>query len=157
MRRIMLGYDLGGAVTGMKIKDVAHEYQVIDGVKESVVDMMLNIKKLRFKLDEGTDTVQWVSQKFSGVGSYTSDDISVPAGIEILDKGTYLFEITDPGTTVDLELRVEKGYGYYTIEYLKSREKQEEGEDVNLILVDNDFRVVEYVKYEVNEIIDDFM
>lgn len=157
MRRIMLWYDLWWAVTGMKVKGVTHEYQVIDGVREGVVDMMLNIKKLRFKINSEDEKVTWFSNKLSGVGTYTSKDLSLPAGIEILDNMTYLFEITDPGTTVELELRVEKGYGYYTIDYLRNREKQDEAEEIGVILVDNDFRIVEYVKYDVNEIIDDFM
>jgi DNA-directed RNA polymerase alpha subunit len=50
----------------MKIKGVAHEYHVIDGVKESVIDIMLNFKKLRFDLDEKVEATQRVSQRFSG-------------------------------------------------------------------------------------------
>lgn len=157
IRRIMLGYDLWGAVTGMKIKWVSHEYQVIDWVQESVVDMMLNIKTLRFRVQDWWDALQWISQKFSWIGSYTSADIKLPAGIEILDVDTHLFELTDPNTTVELDLRIEKGYGYYTIDYLMNREKQEDGEEVDIILIDNDFRLVDYVKYEVVEVIDDFV
>ncbi len=156
MRRIMLGYDLGGSITGMKIKDVAHEYETIDGVRETVVDMMLHFKKLRFKIDEWMDTLIRAPQKFTWVGTISSDDVKVPAGVEMLDKGTYLFEITDPGTTVVMDIRIEKGYGYYSIDFLKNRDKQDEAEDVNMILVDNDFRIVDYIKYEVEEIIDDF-
>jgi len=54
-------------VTAIKIKGVPHEYYVIDGVKESVIDILLNIKKLRFSIDESMDSLQWVSQRFSGV------------------------------------------------------------------------------------------
>lgn len=156
MRRIMLGYDMAASVTGIKIDDVAHEYHVIDGVKESVVEMMLHIKQLRCKVDESMDTYTWVKQTFSGTGSYTSDDIKLPAGMKMLNKGKHILEITDPSVEVTIHFRIEKGYGYYTIDFLKAREKHEEAADVNVILIDNDFRLVDYVKYEVEEIIDDF-
>ncbi|NOZ44241.1 MAG: hypothetical protein GXP45_03770 [bacterium] len=65
MRRIILGYNVGSAVTGIKIKGVPHEYHVIDGVKETVIDMLLNIKKLRFSVDENVENIHWVSQRFS--------------------------------------------------------------------------------------------
>lgn len=106
-RRIMLAYDMAASVTGMSIRGVTHEYQVIDGVKESVIHIMLNIKKLRFIVD-GEDKEVPFSQTFSGVGVYTSDDLKLPAGIEILNEAQYLFEITDPSQKVVLELRIEK-------------------------------------------------
>jgi DNA-directed RNA polymerase subunit alpha len=87
---------------------VQHEYHVIDGVKESVIDMMLQFKKLRFLVDEKGDSVQWISQKFSKAGVYTSADLKLPADISILDTNTYLFEITDPSVEVVFDIRVER-------------------------------------------------
>lgn len=52
MRRIMLGYDMSASVTGMKITNVTHEYQVVDGMKEGVIDVLLNVKALRFVIEE---------------------------------------------------------------------------------------------------------
>ena len=52
MRRVILGYNVGGGITGMKIKGVPHEYHVIDGVKESVIDIMQNFKNLRFSVSD---------------------------------------------------------------------------------------------------------
>ena len=79
MRRIILAYNLGGAVTGIKIKGVPHEYFVIDGVKENVVNMLLNFKKLRFKFDDKSETLQWVSQRFKGIGTYTASSLKLPS------------------------------------------------------------------------------
>jgi len=156
LRRIILGYNVAGAVTWLKIKGVAHEYQVIDGVKESVVDVVLAIKNLRFKVDENIETNIQVEQRFPGVGIYTGKNLKLPAGIELLNPEEYLFEITDPSLEINFEIRIEKGYGYYSIDYLRDREKKSPDSDVNMIFIDNDFKIVDYVKYEVEEIIDDF-
>jgi DNA-directed RNA polymerase subunit alpha len=64
MRRIILGYSAGASVTAMKVKGVSHEYHTIDGIKESVLDIMLNIKKLRFTVDENMEKIQRVTQRF---------------------------------------------------------------------------------------------
>lgn len=155
MRRIILAYNLGGAITGLKIKGVPHEYFVIDGIKENVVTMLLNFKKLRFTFNEKLEPLQWVSQRFKGIGTYTADKLKLPAGIELLNPEEFLFEITDASTEVNMDIRIEKGYGYYSLEYLRARSKKEDG-DVNLLLIDNDFKLVDYVKYDVEEVIEDF-
>lgn len=156
LRRAILWYSAGGSITAMKIKGVPHEYHVIDGVKESVIDMMLNFKKLRFKIDENIEKQQRIPVRCKGVGIYTAADLKIPSGVELLNAETYLFEITDSGTEIVGEFRLEKGYGYYTMDYLRSREEEAEDTDTNLLLIDNDFKAVEYVKYEVVDVIDDF-
>jgi DNA-directed RNA polymerase subunit alpha len=66
-----------------------------------------------------------------------------------------LFEITDPSVELNIDIRIEKGYGYYGIDWLRNREKKEDS-DVNVLLIDNDFKIVEYIKYTVDEVIEDF-
>lgn len=154
-RRIMLAYDMAAAVTGMKIRGVTHEYQVVDGMKESVVEIMLNIKKLRFLMNDTDDKEIMLSQTFNGVGVYTSSDLKLPAGLTLLNESTHLFEITDPSLKFAIDLKVEKGYGYYSIEFLRNRQKNQEDQEVDLILIDNDFRVIDSVVYNVEEVIDD--
>ncbi|PID34570.1 MAG: hypothetical protein CR971_02545 [candidate division SR1 bacterium] len=155
LRRLILSYNLGAAVTGLKIKGVPHEYHTIEGVKENVITMMLNFKNLRFKFEEGIEEVQWVSQKIKGLGQYTADSLELPAGVELLNKDAYLFEITDPSVELAIEFRVEKGYRYYDLNFLREREKREGG-DVGTLLIDNDFKLVDSVSYRVEEVIDDF-
>ncbi len=157
-RRAILGYSLGGAITGLKINGIDHEYSTIDGVKESVVDIMLNIKKMRFRVDEDIEDIQWVSQRFDSVGKFKSSDINFPTWIELLNEDVYLFEITDSDTQLVFDLRVEKWYGYLSIDRLKERENQKEQDrDIGLLLIDNSFKAVDYVKYDVQEHIDDFV
>ncbi|MBB1578636.1 MAG: hypothetical protein HG424_001495 [candidate division SR1 bacterium] len=157
LRRIILAYNLGGAVTGLKIKGVPHEYDVITGVKENVISILLNFKKLRFKIDENAESLQRIAQRFKGIGRYTASDLKFPSGVQLLNGDEFLFEITDSSTEINLELRVEKGYGYYSLEYLRQRDKKEKDtEEVGLLLVDNDFSLVDYVRYDVEEVIEDF-
>lgn len=155
LRRIILGYSIGAAVTGLKIKGVSHEYHVIDGVLENVITIMLNFKTLRFKFDDGIESVQWISQRFSWVGVYTAKDIKLPAGIELLNSDVRLFEITDPSVELNIDVRIEKWYGYYSIDFLRSRDKKEDA-DVNILLIDNEFKLVDSIKYDVEEVIEDF-
>jgi DNA-directed RNA polymerase subunit alpha len=155
LRRIILAYEPAGAITGMKIKGVPYEYATIDGVRESVIDMMLNLKKLKFKMDESLDKQVWVEQNFKGGKKYYGKDLMLPSGIELVNDDVYLFEITDPNVELVISYRIEKGYGYYSLDFLRKRE-EEEGKEPGLILIDNDFKLVEYVKYDVEEIIDDF-
>ena len=157
LRRIILAYNLWGAVTGLKIKGVPHEYDVITGVKENVISILLNFKKLRFKIDENAESLQRIAQRFKGIGRYTASDLKFPSGVQLLNGDEFLFEITDSSTEINLELRVEKGYGYSSLEYLRQRDKKEKDtEEVGLLLVDNDFSLVDYVRYDVEEVIEDF-
>lgn len=153
-RRIMLAYDAAASVTGIHIRDVSHEYQVLDGVKESVLQIILHIKKLRFTL-VGDEREVLISQTFSWVGKYTSDDIKFPAGLEVLNEAEYLFEITDPNQKLVIDFRIEKWYGYYSVDFLRTRDKEREEEVVDMLVIDNDFRVIDSVIYNVEEVIDD--
>ena len=156
LRRIILSYNVWWAVTGLKIKWVPHEYHVVDGVKEDVITIMLNFKKLRFKFDSSVESVQWVPQRFKWIGKYDSTSLKLPSGIELLNDEEYLFEITDPSLELNIDVRVEKWYKYYSVEFLRNRDIEDENLDVNTLLIDNEFKLVDYIKYDVNEIIDDF-
>lgn len=156
IRRIMLSYNVWWAITWLKIKWVPHEYSVVDWVKEDVISMMLNFKKLRFKFDSSIDSIQWIPQRFKWVGVYTSESLNLPSGIELLNKDEYLFEITDPSLELNVDVRIEKWYKYYSVEYLRNRDSEEENSDVNTLVIDNEFKLVDYVKYDVEDVIDDF-
>jgi len=156
LRRIILAYNIGWAVTWLKIKWVPHEYHVIDWVKNNVIDIMLNFKKLRFKIDEKSENIQWISQRFKWIWKCYANDIKLPSWIELLNEKEFLFEITDPSAELNIDIRIEKWYRYYSIDYLRAREKKEEWSDVNLLLIDNEFKLINYIKYDVEEIIEDF-
>lgn len=155
-RRAILGYSAGGAITWMKVKWAPHEYHIIDGIKESVLDIMLNFKTLRFNIDENIEKSQWISQRFKWIGTYTAADLKLPSGVTLVNADTHLLEIADGATEFIVEFRLEKWYGYYSMTHLRAREDKNDDSDVNLLLIDNDFKAVEYVTYAVEEVIDDF-
>lgn len=156
LRRAILGYNIWGAITAMKIKGVSHEYHVIDGIKESVIDIMQNFKKLRFNVSDKVESLQWIPQKWKGNRVFTAADLKLPSWVEIVNPEAILCEISDPSVELIFDIRVEKGYGYYSVDFLRRRDEKDAESDVNVLLIDNDFKAVEYVKYDVREVIDDF-
>jgi len=128
----------------------------MDGLKESIIDLMLNFKKLRFKADENVEKSQWISQRFKWVNQYTAKDLNLPSGIELLNADEYLLELSDPSVELVVEYRLEKWYGYYSLDFLRSREEKADQQEINILLIDNDFKAVDYVKYDVEDVIDDF-
>lgn len=157
LRRIILWYNVWWAITALKIKWVTHEYSTIEWVKESIIDIMLNFKKLRFKIDENLDKIQWISQRFKWIWKFSSEDLKLPSWVELLNEWEYLFEISDSVTDLIIDYRLEKGYWYFNIDLLRKREEKEEDKEIWLLLIDNDFKAVDYVKYTVHDVIDDFL
>lgn len=121
-----------------------------------MLDIMSNFKKLRFKLDENVEKEQWITQRFKGAGVYTSGDLKLPSGVSLMNTDVQLLEISDSSTEFSVEMRLEKGYGYYSIDVLRDREEKADSTDVNILLIDNDFKMIEYMTYSVEEVIDDF-
>ncbi|PZM82200.1 DNA-directed RNA polymerase subunit alpha [Candidatus Gracilibacteria bacterium] len=144
LRRILLSSIPGTRVTGIKVKGVNHEYSTIPGVKDTVIDIILNIKKL--VLSKGEIGVEWLKLKKSKAGPVLASDIKLPSGVEILNGDLKITEIDRDGLELDIDIRIEKGVGYLTQEELKERE-----EDVEVLLVDTNFSPVLNVKYEIEK------
>ncbi len=109
LRRVMLSSLPGAAVTGIKVKGVTHEYAVLKGVKDSVLDMMLNLKQLALSM-EGSET-RTLSLKVKQAGVVTAGDIDLPSGVTIHNPDLYITTL-DKGGVLDMEIRIEKGVGY---------------------------------------------
>jgi len=142
LRRIILSSLPGAAITSVKIEGVSHEFSTIDGVKEDVISILLNLKKLSFRMS--SDEAQTARLKVSKVGKITSDAIELPGQIEIADKNIYIAEITDKKTLLDIEMTIERGIGYAPKESLH-REKA----GVGTIALDASFTSVKRVSFEV--------
>ncbi|MDD3646663.1 MAG: DNA-directed RNA polymerase subunit alpha [Candidatus Gracilibacteria bacterium] len=142
LRRVLLSSIPGTKVTGIKVAGVTHEYSNIPGVKDSVLDIMLNLKDLVIEKKEAG--IEWLKLHKNKAGVVSAKDIKALAGIEILNKDLYITEIDKDGLELDLEIRIEKGVGYKSIEDLK-----EEEEDVNVLLIDANFSPVLNVKYDI--------
>ena len=142
LRRIILSSLPGAAVTKVKIKGVEHEFSAISGVKEDVITILLNLKRLRVKMI--TDEPQVLTLKIKGIHNVTAKDIEVPGQVEILNPELAIAELTDKSSDLDIEMTVEKGLGYVPKELL-----QKDRVDIGMISLDATFTPIRKVNYEV--------
>ncbi len=142
LRRIILSSLPGAAVTSVKIKDVEHEFSAIDGVKEDIIAILLNLKRLRIKLI--TDEPQTLTLKIKGVKVVTAKDIDAPGQVEILNPEMVIATLTEKSAELDMEIMVEKGLGYVPKEVL-----MKDRVDIGTISLDATFTPIRKVNYEV--------
>ncbi|MCL5236602.1 MAG: DNA-directed RNA polymerase subunit alpha [Nitrospirae bacterium] len=143
LRRVLLSSIEGAAVTGIKIPGVLHEFSDIKAVKEDVVDIVLNVKKLRFKLH--SDSKKTATVKVKGPKVVTGADVEADPGVEVLNKDHYIASV-DSGSTFEMEMYVQRGKGYIAAE-----ENKEEGLPVDVIAVDSVFSPVKKVNFWVEK------
>lgn len=142
LRRIILSSLPGAAITSIKIDGVEHEFSTIEGVREDVVTLLLNLKKLRFEMLTGE--AQTVTLNIKGPMKVTGADLTIPGQVRLLNPSSYLCEVSDKNTELRAEFRIERGLGYVAREALK-KERVEIGE----ISVDAIFSPIRRVNYEV--------
>lgn len=141
LRRIILSSLPGAAITSLKIDGVSHEFSTIDGVKEDVVMILLNLKKVRFKLI--TDEPQTVSLNVKGAKVVYAKDIDVQGQVEVLNPDQYICEITSK-VDFKIELNLQKGLGFVP------RDIHQKGKvDIGVIAIDAIFSPIRRVSYEV--------
>ena len=142
LRRIILSSLPGAAITQLKIDGVLHEFSTVSGVKEDVITLILNLKKVRFKML--TDEPQTIKLSVKGVKSVTAKDIEASGLVEVLNPEQFICEVTDKNATLHIELRVEIGLGYLPKEAI-----QKEKVEIGMIAVDAAFTPIRRVNYEV--------
>ena len=141
IRRVLLSSISGAAVTAFKIEGTTHEFSSLDGVKEDVVDIMLNLKGIRFRVYG--DDVQQLRIVKTGKGSVTAKDIQTNADVEVVNPEHVICTIDDVKGNVTLDLTVEVGRGYRTIEEGTARKASD------MIAVDAIFSPVLRCRYKV--------
>ena len=142
LRRIILSSIAGAAITAIKIEEVPHEFSKIPGVKEDVITIILNLKKIRFKLNSNEPQVAKIL--VSGVKNVTAKDIDAPSQIEVLNTKEHIATLTSKDAKLNIELTIEKGLGYVPRESLRKDKV-----DVGIIVLDAVFTPVKRVNYEV--------
>lgn len=142
LRRIILSSLPGVAITSVKITGVSHEFSVIDGIKEDVITILLNLKKVRMRFS--TDEAQTLTLKIKGDKEVTAADIVLPGQVEILNPDQHIATITDKSTTLEIEMRAEKGLGF-----IQKDVHQKERVDIGFIALDAIFTPIRRVSYEV--------
>lgn len=142
LRRIILSSIPGGAITTLKIDGVPHEFSTIPGVKEDVIAIILNLKKVRIKITDGEEHTILLSAK--GVKTLTADDLTVPGQVEVLNPSQHILELTDSKTSFTAEMTVANGLGYVPKEVI-----QKDRVDIGVIALDAIFTPIRRVNYEV--------
>jgi DNA-directed RNA polymerase subunit alpha len=142
LRRVLLSSLEGAAVTAVRIEKATHEYQALPGVKEDVMNVLLNLKKLRVKLfSNGPETVFLAVSK---EGVVTAKDISGNANVEVVNKDLVIAHL-EAGGKIDMEIEISKGRGYVPAEELRAQNQWAAG----FLPVDALFSPVVKVHYDV--------
>lgn len=141
LRRIILSSLPGAAVTHVKIPGVPHEFSTIEGVKEDVVTILLNIRKIRFKIS--SDEPQTISLSAKGPQALTAGDLKLPGQVEVLNPEQHIADVTGK-VAFELEIRAERGLGY-----IPKEEHQKERVDIGTIALDAIFSPIRRANYEV--------
>lgn len=118
LRRVLLSSLPGAAITFVKIAGVRHQFTTIPGLKEDVVELVLNIKKIRVQYS-GEKPIQ-IELDATGSGEVKAGDIKCPTGVVIANKDLVLGNLSDKKSKLSIEMTVERGYGYSPFEDRKS-------------------------------------
>ena len=143
LRRILLSSIPGTAVTSVYIEDVLHEFSTIDGVKEDVMQIVLNLKQLVVKLHDGEPAT--LTLRAEAAGNVTAGDLDVPMGAEVVNADLHIATLGE-GAKLVMEVRVDPGVGYVPAELLHGHKDR-----INSIPVDAVFTPVRRVAYRVED------
>jgi DNA-directed RNA polymerase subunit alpha len=144
LRRIILSSLPGAAITSIKIAGIPHEFSTIKGIKEDVISMILNLKKIKFSIVAGEEIVLTLKKK--GVGAITAKDIDVAGQVEVLTPDQHIATITEADTVLQMEITLSNGIGYVSREVL-----QKERVPVESIALDAAFSPIINVSYDVDQ------
>lgn len=141
LRRIILSSLPGAAVTHVKVPNVSHEFSAIEGVKEDMVTILLNVRRIRFKLS--SDEPQTLTLSVKGPKTVTAGDLTLPGQVEVLNPEQHIATVTGK-VNFEMEVRVERGLGYVAKEV-----HQKERVEIGTIALDATFSPIRRVNYEV--------
>lgn len=145
LRRVTLSSLEGAAVSTVKIKDVSHEFTTLPGVKEDVLHILLNLKQLRFKLH--SDEPQKAILKVKGEKEITGNDFEFSPEVELANKDQYIATLTDKKSELEIEVTIEKGFGYKLAD-----ESDKEKKEIGVMSLDKIFTPIKKVNYKVENV-----
>lgn len=140
LRRVLLSSLPGAAITQAKIAGISHEYSTIKGVKEDVVQILLNLKKIRLSID-GDKPVK-LELDIKGPKEVKASDLELPAGVKISNPDQTIATLADNKTRLEIELTAEKGVGYVPVD-------DRRGFGIGIIPLDANFTPITKVNYKV--------
>ena len=145
LRRVLLSSMPGAAITSLKIKGVEHEFSTLAGLKEDIVDVILNFKKIRLKIH--TDEEVRLKIQVKGKKDVTAGDIEANADVEVINKDLHLATLTSADSEFDVEIVARRGRGY-----LPTEARQEEKREIGMIAIDAIFTPVRTVSLNVENV-----
>ncbi len=143
LRRIILSSIVGSAIASLKVAGADHEFSTIPGIKEDVLAIILNLKKIHFKLSG--DEPQTAAIQVKGIKVVTGADIKTGGQVEVVNPEQVIATLTDKNASLELELTLEKGIGYVPKEVLQ----QTRPPVIGTIILDAAFTPIRRVSYEV--------
>ena len=143
LRRVLLSNLEGTAVTSVRIAGVNHEFATIEGVREDVIEILLNMKEVVLK--SHSQQPQIGRLRIEGPATVTADRFDLPSEVEVVDKSQYIATLS-PGSILEMEFRIEKGVGYRAVD--RSRD---EGSALDFLQIDAIFMPIRKVNYSVED------
>jgi DNA-directed RNA polymerase subunit alpha len=143
LRRVLLSNLEGAAVTAVRIAGVNHEFATIEGIREDVLEILLNMKEVVLK--SYTSTPQIGRVMVTGPATVRAAQFDLPSEVEIVDPGQYIATLAE-GARLEMEFRIEKGKGYRSVE-----RGREDGSAVDFLQIDAVFMPVSKVNYSVED------
>ena len=141
LRRILLSELIGPAITSVRINNIKHEFSAISGVREDVLDIILNLKEIRFRGTKHCATN--LNLQVIGPSVITAEQLITPSHLEVVNKKQYIATVHD-STLVEMELKIEYGKGYC----FASQNTSVENED-DFLMVDANFSPIRRVNYKI--------
>ncbi|MBU1165042.1 DNA-directed RNA polymerase subunit alpha [Patescibacteria group bacterium] len=145
LRRVLLSSLPGAAITSFKVKNAEHEFSAIPNIKEDLVEISLNLKRLRFKMY--SEEPQKATLSVKGAKEVKASDIKAPSQIDVISKDLPIATITSKDGELDIEFIIENGRGYVPTE---NREKEEI--EVGHNLIDSIFTPVTSVGFKLENV-----
>lgn len=142
LRRVALSSIAGAAITGVKFDGASHEFTTLPNIKEDVVEIILNLKGVRFRVFG--DEAQTIRLTKKGKGVVTAKDITVNADVEVVNPSHVIATIEDDKGSIALDITVEVGRGYRTVEEVSNQKSA-----ADTVAVDAIFSPVQRVRYKV--------
>ena len=142
LRRVLLTSLKGGAITQMKVEGSVHQFSTVEGIKEDLVEIGLNLKQIRAKVHSDNPVVGKIS--VTGPGKVTAKDIEVTSDVEIVNKDMHIATLADKKTKFEVELVFESGVGYSPVE-------ERETSKIGVILLDALYSPIVGSVYEVED------
>ncbi|MEK7562061.1 MAG: DNA-directed RNA polymerase subunit alpha [Patescibacteria group bacterium] len=147
LRRVLLSSLQGASITHVKIKGASHEFSTIPGVLEDTIMILLNLKKLRFKIFEGD--VQKVELKVKGEKEVKGSDFKTSSQVKLVNPDIHIATITDKKAELEIELQIEKGIGYEPKDQRKSSAAGLKKSEIGTIATDAIFTPIRNVNFQV--------